>query len=508
MSARVLIIDPDEDQLTRLRVALEEDGYSVIVARDGLEGFEKFKEDQPNLIITELMMDRLSGFELSTRVATNEEFQAPVIFYTGFYRDERARREVVAKYAAAGYFVKPFQIQALKRAVAQNLSGDEATSGGRVIQLHQAGRKLTVDPVEHEPEPPKEPAAVSPPRGDVEEGPETVMESAKSPNIPEPEVSVPQPESYSAPAEPAQADDWLTELPMFQASSSLPVESPPPVTAETVPAQEEISGELVPEPKSLLVERGKVETPVARLPLLSQPPAPPRFYRSRPLQILAAVLLLGAGLFIVRKPQALFDRKPAAVPHQNSQTPTPPSPLTQAATSQETPSSGTLTNSNPEASRPKTSSSVLAKSPLEAKSDATISPDALSNAGTANVETSADVSKRPPKAGRVSGPNLLISDVTGEAGPPYLRKSKRPDVALDKIRATKNAPLVVRIVINKEGKVIEATPLNESQDNATLSQAVLAVVQSWEFSATRNKSDKNWIRYFSFKATNDSNSTR
>jgi len=74
MSARVLIIDPDEDQLTRLRVALEEDGYLVTVARDGLEGFERFKEDQPNLIITELMIDRLSGFELSSRVATNEEF--------------------------------------------------------------------------------------------------------------------------------------------------------------------------------------------------------------------------------------------------------------------------------------------------------------------------------------------------------------------------------------------------------------------------------------------------
>ena len=47
MPARVLIIDPDEDQLTTLRSALQQAGYSVEVARDGLEGFEKFKQSLP-----------------------------------------------------------------------------------------------------------------------------------------------------------------------------------------------------------------------------------------------------------------------------------------------------------------------------------------------------------------------------------------------------------------------------------------------------------------------------
>jgi len=503
MSDRVLIVDPDEDQLTRLRVALEEDGYSVIIARDGLEGFEKFKADQPSLIITELMMDRLSGFELSSRVAAHEDFHTPVIFYTEFYRDERARKEVVEKYAAAGYFVKPFQIQALKRAVAQSLSGGEATSGARVIQLHQTAWKPTADLVVHELEPPTEVAAASPPRADVE-GRETVMESGKSPNSPGPEVAVPPSESYSAPAE-NKADDWLTELPMFQVPSSLPVESSPSATAETVSAQEEISDELSPEPTPVIVERGTVETPIARLPILSHPPAPPRFYQSRPIQILAAVLLLGVGLFILRKPPALFDRKPVTLPPQTSQTPAAPSPPAQDATNQETPASGALVNSNAEASKSETPPSVPAKLAPDGKSSATIPPDAPSSAGPAKAETSADVSNRATKAVHGSGPNLLISDVTGESGPPYLRKSKGPNVALDKAQATKNAPLVVRLVINKEGKVIEATPLNESQDNATFSQAVLAAVQSWEFSSTRNKADKNWIRYFSFKVTNNSN---
>src|SRR5438093_12880246 len=105
MSGRVLIIDPDEDQLTILRFALEEVGYAVEVDRDGIEGFERFKELQPNVVITELMTERLSGFEMSSRIAASEGFQAPVMFYTGFHRDARARKELVSKYGASGYFV-------------------------------------------------------------------------------------------------------------------------------------------------------------------------------------------------------------------------------------------------------------------------------------------------------------------------------------------------------------------------------------------------------------------
>ena len=43
--------------------------------------------------------------------------RAPVIFYTAFYRDERARRDITEKYGALHYFVKPFQREALKKAI-------------------------------------------------------------------------------------------------------------------------------------------------------------------------------------------------------------------------------------------------------------------------------------------------------------------------------------------------------------------------------------------------------
>src|SRR5438876_4866882 len=128
MPRRILIIDPDEDQLTELRLILEEQGCSVETACDGLEGLEKGKLFQPDLVITELLLNRLSGFEVSSRIAGDAGFQAPVIFYTGFYRDEYARKEVTSKYGAVDYFIKPFQQEALKKAVAVILSQRERTT--------------------------------------------------------------------------------------------------------------------------------------------------------------------------------------------------------------------------------------------------------------------------------------------------------------------------------------------------------------------------------------------
>jgi TonB family protein len=95
----------------------------------------------------------------------------------------------------------------------------------------------------------------------------------------------------------------------------------------------------------------------------------------------------------------------------------------------------------------------------------------------------------------------MISDVTGEGGPPYLLKSKKPIVSPDMARTTGTKPLVVRVVIGRQGKVIEAASLNENENNASLSRAALAAIESWEFSPVRGRDEKVWTRYFSFRVT-------
>ena len=120
MAGRLLLIGELNDDLTELKIEFEALGLTVDMAPDGLAGLEQGREFQPDLVVTEILTNRLSGFELASRirVAGRQDLQRPVIFYTEFYRDEKARRDVLAKYGAIQYFVRPFQKEALRKSVA------------------------------------------------------------------------------------------------------------------------------------------------------------------------------------------------------------------------------------------------------------------------------------------------------------------------------------------------------------------------------------------------------
>src|SRR5262245_57150455 len=119
MAGRLLLIGELTAELRELKAAFETIGLIVETAQDGIAGIEKGTEFQPDLVVTEILINRLSGFELASRIGTGEAgFTAPVIFYTEFYRDEKARRQVLAKYQAVQYLVRPFQKEDLKKSVA------------------------------------------------------------------------------------------------------------------------------------------------------------------------------------------------------------------------------------------------------------------------------------------------------------------------------------------------------------------------------------------------------
>ena len=62
---RILVVD-DERQITRmLRAALQSSGYFVEVANNGLEAFQKFEAEPPDLIVTDLAMPEMNGLELT-----------------------------------------------------------------------------------------------------------------------------------------------------------------------------------------------------------------------------------------------------------------------------------------------------------------------------------------------------------------------------------------------------------------------------------------------------------
>ncbi|TKJ38506.1 response regulator [candidate division LCP-89 bacterium B3_LCP] len=84
MAKKVLIVDDDVNTVKFLSVALQENGYEPIGAYDGVEGIEKIKSENPDLLILDIMMPKKSGFVLYKQIRKDERFKdLKVIMLTG-----------------------------------------------------------------------------------------------------------------------------------------------------------------------------------------------------------------------------------------------------------------------------------------------------------------------------------------------------------------------------------------------------------------------------------------
>ena len=63
-NAKILVVDDDPDMRETLQMILESGGYTVVMAEDGEQCLAKLKEEQPDLLILDLLMPRMDGFEV------------------------------------------------------------------------------------------------------------------------------------------------------------------------------------------------------------------------------------------------------------------------------------------------------------------------------------------------------------------------------------------------------------------------------------------------------------
>ena len=84
MPGKVLIIDDDVDMVDAEKMVLENNGYTVITANDGKEGYEKIKSEKPDVIILDVMMATPEeGFQLAYKLRNEKELSnIPIIMVT------------------------------------------------------------------------------------------------------------------------------------------------------------------------------------------------------------------------------------------------------------------------------------------------------------------------------------------------------------------------------------------------------------------------------------------
>jgi diguanylate cyclase (GGDEF)-like protein len=109
----VLVVDDDPDKLSLLEVALTMAGYEVRTARDGLEGLSLIASFQPDLVVSDVMMPRMNGYELVRKIRENPQTRfIPIILQTAAglrAADQRLGSEV----GALGYITDPTDLDLL-----------------------------------------------------------------------------------------------------------------------------------------------------------------------------------------------------------------------------------------------------------------------------------------------------------------------------------------------------------------------------------------------------------
>jgi len=114
MARQILVVDDDAGIRAVLKMALEDEGYLVSLATNGCEALDRIAERAPALILLDLNMPVMTGWELQDRLR-NRQSTIPVIFMTaGSCADVEAMR-----HHAAGSLCKPFGLDEVLDAVAQ-----------------------------------------------------------------------------------------------------------------------------------------------------------------------------------------------------------------------------------------------------------------------------------------------------------------------------------------------------------------------------------------------------
>lgn len=150
MSENILIIE-DEEKIARvLQLELEFEGYTVDVAHTGTDGLIKYRENKWDVILLDIMLPEMSGFDVLKRVRSTE-YETAVILLTA--KDEVVDKVKGLDLGANDYLTKPFEIDELLariRAVLRfknmkNQTKDPSLHNYRGLSLHEKTREIYRD---------------------------------------------------------------------------------------------------------------------------------------------------------------------------------------------------------------------------------------------------------------------------------------------------------------------------------------------------------------------------
>ena len=149
MSKRVLVVDDEKLIVKGIRFSLEQDGMEVDCAYDGEEALQKAKEKEYDIILLDVMLPKLTGFEVCQQI--RDFSNVPVVMLTA--KGEDMDKILGLEYGADDYITKPFNILEVKariKAIMRRTNRKEKTQEeekiieGKDMRLDREGRRVYI----------------------------------------------------------------------------------------------------------------------------------------------------------------------------------------------------------------------------------------------------------------------------------------------------------------------------------------------------------------------------
>jgi len=120
MSKKIMIVDDEEDIRVTVGKIFEVSGYEVISAEDGKDCLNRLKDTTPDIVILDIMMPGMNGWDVAARIKENSKWSnIPIVFLTA-KSDEMSIG--IGGLASEDYIVKPFDVIKLKERVEEILN--------------------------------------------------------------------------------------------------------------------------------------------------------------------------------------------------------------------------------------------------------------------------------------------------------------------------------------------------------------------------------------------------
>jgi len=105
---KILVFEDERELAEMIRARLVKEGYEVILAYDGEEGFKKAKELKPDLITLDLKLPKLDGYKICENLKDDEDYEnIPIIMLTA--RGSEIERKAGMAAGADAYIIKPYE---------------------------------------------------------------------------------------------------------------------------------------------------------------------------------------------------------------------------------------------------------------------------------------------------------------------------------------------------------------------------------------------------------------